>query len=120
MTNAVGEAGPTIGAQRWPHQGRQVVYSKHGMVACSVPKASLVGIEILKQGGTAVDAAIAAGAYLGSVEPLMSGIGGDLLAIVWNESNPQYAKGLHGLNASSRSPYALTIDAVKNRYPDAK
>lgn len=105
----------TIPQQFWPNQSRQVVYSQHGMVASAVPKASMIGIDILKKGGTAIDAAIAVNAYLGFIEADMCGIGGDLFAIVWNEAQPGMAKGLHGLNASGRSPYALTIEAVKNK-----
>src|SRR5881275_2353281 len=86
--------------------GRSVVHALHGMVATSHPLAALVGVEMLKRGGTAVDAAIAANAMLGLVEPMSCGIGGDLFAIVWDAK----AKKLHGLNASGRSPYKATRD----------
>jgi gamma-glutamyltranspeptidase/glutathione hydrolase len=110
------EGNMSVGSQFWPHQSRQIVYATHGMVASAVPKASLIGLEVLKEGGTAVDAAIAVNAYLGFIEPTMCGPGGDLFAIVWNESNDKYPKGLYGLNASGRSPHSLTIDAVKSKY----
>jgi len=76
------------------------------MVATSHPLATQVGLDILKQGGNAIDAAIAANAALGLMEPTGNGIGGDLFAIVWSEED----KKLHGLNASGRSPQAMTYD----------
>src|SRR5438105_10792789 len=85
--------------------GRSVVHALHGMVATSHPLAALVGVEMLKRGGTAVDAAIAVNAALGLVEPMSCGIGGDLYAIVWDAKTQK----LHGLNASGRSPYATSL-----------
>jgi gamma-glutamyltranspeptidase/glutathione hydrolase len=85
---------------------RSEVIGQHGMVASSQPLATQIGIDILKKGGTAVDAAIAVNAALGLMEPTGSGIGGDLFAIVWDAKT----KKLHGLNASGRSPKALTLD----------
>jgi gamma-glutamyltranspeptidase/glutathione hydrolase len=84
--------------------GRSVVLAPGGMVAASQPLAAQVGLDVLRKGGNAVDAAIAANAALALVEPMMCGIGGDLFALVWD------AKGrkLHGLNASGRSPYRAT------------
>ncbi len=85
---------------------RSEVIAQHGMVATSQPLATQIALEILKQGGSAVDAAIAANAALGLMEPTGCGIGGDLFAIVWDaETN-----SLHGLNASGRSPRALTLE----------
>ena len=84
--------------------GRSVVMAPHGMVATSHPLAAQIGLEILKRGGNAIDAAIATDAALGLMEPMSCGIGGDLFAIVW-ESKTQK---LYGLNASGRSPYAAT------------
>jgi gamma-glutamyltranspeptidase/glutathione hydrolase len=79
------------------------------MVATSQPLAAQAGLHILKQGGNAVDAAIATNAALGVVEPMMCGIGGDLFAIIWD------GKQLHGLNGSGRSPHAATRDRFANR-----
>jgi gamma-glutamyltranspeptidase/glutathione hydrolase len=83
---------------------RSEVVARNGMVATSQPLATQVAIEILKRGGTAVDAAIAANATLGVVEPMMDGIGGDLFAIIWDAKS----RKLYGLNGSGRSPASLT------------
>ena len=87
---------------------RSVVHAKHGMVASAHPAASRIGVEILQQGGSAVDAAIATNAALGFLEPTANGIGGDLFAIVWDAKE----RKLYGLNGSGRSPLALTRDKV--------
>lgn len=87
---------------------RSTVYGEHGMVCAAQPLAAQAGLEILKQGGSAVDAAIAVNACLGLMEPTANGLGGDLFAIVWDPK----AKKLEGLNASGRAPLALTIDKV--------
>ena len=84
-------------------QGRSVVMGRNGMVATSHPWAAQVGLDVLRSGGTAVDAAIAANAMLGVVEPMSCGIGGDLFAICWDQAAGQ----LHGLNASGRSSKSL-------------
>lgn len=89
---------------------RSEVIAQNGMVATSHPLATQVGLEILKQGGTAVDAAIAANAALGLMEPTGCGIGGDLFAIVWDSKTQK----LYGLNASGRSPKSLAIDYFRN------
>jgi gamma-glutamyltranspeptidase / glutathione hydrolase len=84
--------------------GRSVVRAQHGMVATSQPLASQVGIEVLKRGGNAVDAAIAMAAMLNVTEPMMTGIGGDMFALVyWAKT-----KELKGLNASGRAPRSLS------------
>ena len=88
---------------------RSEVIAQNGMAATSQPLATQVALDILKQGGTAVDAAIAANAMLGLVEPTGSGIGGDLFAIVWDAKTQK----LYGLNGSGRSPYSLTLDYFK-------
>ena len=84
---------------------RSEVIAQNAMVATSHPLASQIGIDILKEGGNAIDAAIAANAALGLMEPTGNGIGGDLFAIVWIEKE----KKLYGLNASGRSPEDLTL-----------
>lgn len=84
---------------------RSVVLGQNGMVATSHPLATQIGLDILKSGGNAIDAAIAANAALGLMEPTGCGIGGDLFAIVWDNE----AKKLYGLNASGRSPESLTL-----------
>ena len=88
---------------------RSEVIAQNGMAATSQPLATQVALDILKKGGNAIDAAIAANAVLGLVEPTGSGIGGDLFVIVWDAKTQQ----LYGLNASGRSPYSLTLDYFK-------
>ena len=88
---------------------RSRVIAQHGMACTSQPLATQVAIDILKNGGNAIDAAIAANAMLGLVEPTGNGIGGDLFAIVWDAKTQK----LYGLNASGRSPYSLTLEYFK-------
>ena len=87
-------------------QTRSMVISKGGIVATESPLASQAGVRILESGGNAVDAAIAANAMMGVVEPMMNGIGGDLFVIVYDAK----ANKLYGLNASGWAPKGLTID----------
>jgi gamma-glutamyltranspeptidase/glutathione hydrolase len=90
---------------------RSEVIAQHGMACTSHPLATQAAIDILKHGGNAIDAAIAANAVLGVVEPEMNGIGGDLFAIVYDAKT----KKLYGLNASGHSPFALTLDEFKKK-----
>ena len=90
---------------------RAEVLAQNAMVATSQPLATQVALDILKEGGSAVDAAIAANAMLGLVEPTGSGIGGDLFAIVWDAKEQK----LVGLNASGRSPKSLTKEVFKQK-----
>ncbi len=94
-----------------PFATRSEVIARHGMAATSQPLATMVAIDILKRGGSAVDAAIAANAVLGLMEPTGCGIGGDLFAIVWDNK----AQKLHGLNASGRSPAGLTLEEFQKQ-----
>ncbi|MEE8371626.1 MAG: gamma-glutamyltransferase [Sphingomonadales bacterium] len=94
-----------------PWATRSVVLGRNGMAATSHPLASQIAIDILKAGGNAVDAAIAANAALGLMEPTGNGIGGDLFAIVWD---PKSGK-LYGLNASGRAPKGQTLAQLKER-----
>ncbi|MHA7873038.1 MAG: gamma-glutamyltransferase family protein, partial [Hyphococcus sp.] len=101
-TESIGAGGRPVGAL-W---SRSPVYAEHGMAATAHPLASQIAVDILKAGGSAVDAAIAANAALGLMEPTGNGIGGDLFAIVWD---PKTEK-LYGLNASGRSPMGRSYD----------
>ena len=92
-----------------PFATRSEVIATQGMVATSQPLAAQVGIDILKKGGNAVDAAIAVNAAIGLMEPTGNGIGGDLFAIVWDAKN----KKLYGLNGSGRSPMSLSLAKMK-------
>ncbi len=88
---------------------RSEVIAQHGMACTSHPLATQVALDVLKAGGNAVDAAIAANAMLGLVEPVSNGIGGDLFAIVWDAESEK----LYGLNASGRSPRSLKLEYFK-------
>src|SRR5256714_4675984 len=88
---------------------RSEVLARHGMVCTSVPAATQVGIDILKKGGSAVDAAIAANATLGLMEPVSNGVGGDLFAIVYSAKENK----LYGINGSGRSPLGLSYEKLK-------
>ncbi len=93
---------------------RSEVLAQNGMVATSHPLATQIGLDILKDGGTAIDAAIAANAALGLMEPTGCGIGGDLFAIVWDGKTQK----VYGLNASGRSPKSLTLAYFKEQGMD--
>ncbi|TAE29431.1 MAG: gamma-glutamyltransferase [Cytophagales bacterium] len=90
---------------------RTVVMARNGMACTSNPLSTQAAIEVLRRGGNAIDAAIAANAMEGVVEPHMNGMGGDLFAIVWDAKT----KKLYGLNASGRSPYGLTLAEFQKR-----
>ena len=93
------------------HATRSEIIAPHGMAATSQPLATQIALDILKAGGSAADAAIAANAALGLMEPTGCGIGGDLFAIVWDAEK----KELTGLNGSGRSPQSLTLDYFKQQ-----
>jgi gamma-glutamyltranspeptidase/glutathione hydrolase len=95
--------------KRWASEitpGRSIVRAEHGMVASSQPLASQVGLDVLKRGGNAVDAAIAMAAVLNVTEPMMTGVGGDMFALVYWAKTGE----LKGLNASGRAPRALNLE----------
>lgn len=87
---------------------RNLIYGKNGMVAASHPYAAQAGIDIMKKGGNAIDAAVATAAALTVVEPTSNGIGGDAFALVWTKGR------LHGLNSSGQSPKLLTHEKIKD------
>jgi gamma-glutamyltranspeptidase/glutathione hydrolase len=87
-------------------RNRSTIAASHGMVCASEPLAAMAGVDILKAGGNCIDAAITTNAMLGLTEPAMNGIGGDLFAIVWIESEQK----LLGLNASGRAPYSWNLE----------
>ncbi len=92
-------------------QSRSMVLARNGMVATSDPMAAQAGLDVLRQGGNAIDAAIAANAILGVAEPMNCGLGGDLFAIIWDAKT----KKLYGLNASGRSPRSLTRQVFQDK-----
>src|SRR6202035_2842134 len=123
MRKTLGAFSVVIAAACLPHASAQIdritgknfatraeVLARHGMVCTSVPAATQVGLDILKRGGSAVDAAIAANATLGLMEPVSNGIGGDLFAIVYSAKENK----LYGINGSGRSPLGLSYDAMKS------
>src|ERR1041384_2749574 len=99
--------GPRPSGSRIPT--RSEVIATHGMAATSHPLVSQGALDVRKRGGTAVDAAIAANATMGLMEPTGNGVGGDLFAIVWDAKT----RKLYGLNGSGRSPQSLTFDKMQ-------
>ena len=110
----VATALPAVAADRIAGRAfatRSDVIAPHAMAATSHPLATQIALDVMKQGGTAMDAAIAANAALGLMEPTGNGIGGDLFAIVWDPKT----KKLHGYNGSGRSPKSLTLDYFRQQ-----
>lgn len=98
----------SFSAQEYPYPSqRSLVFARRGMVATSQPLAAQVGLDMLRRGGNAIDAAIATAAALTVVEPTGCGIGGDAFALVWAKNR------LYGLDASGQAPQALSVDAVR-------
>ncbi len=95
----------------YAHQMRSVTYAQHGMAATSDLRSTQAAVDILREGGSAVDAAIAANCVLGVVEPMSCGIGGDLFSIVWDAKEQKLA----GLNASGRSPALASLSEFEKR-----
>ncbi len=112
VAEQIGAGGRPAGAP-W---SRSPVYARNGMAATAHPLATQIALDVLKTGGNAVDAAIAANAALGLMEPTGNGIGGDLFAIIYD---PKSGK-LHGLNGSGRSPKGQTLKQLKAKLGDAK
>ncbi|MEQ8787179.1 MAG: gamma-glutamyltransferase [Pirellulaceae bacterium] len=94
-----------------PHQSRSVTLARNGVVATSHPLAAQTGLDVLKRGGNAADAAVAASAMIGLVEPMSCGIGGDMFVIYWDAKT----KKLYGLNACGRSPFALSRQVFQEK-----
>jgi gamma-glutamyltranspeptidase/glutathione hydrolase len=107
--------GPSAQDRPGPYVTRSEVLARNGMVATSQPLATQAGLAVLRAGGTAVDAAIAANAVLGVVEPTGCGIGGDLFALVWDAET----RTLSGLNASGRAPRGLSLEKLRELAGDA-
>ncbi|MGB0187800.1 MAG: gamma-glutamyltransferase [Aequoribacter sp.] len=105
VAQELGSGGRPVG----PEYSRSPVYGKNGMAATAQPLASQVALDILKNGGSAVDAAIAANAALGLMEPTGNGIGGDLFAIIWDPKT----QTLYGYNGSGRSPMGRDLQELK-------
>ncbi len=96
---------------RLPVVGRSVVATRYGIVAASQPLAARAGVQILERGGNAIDAAIAANATIGLMEPTGNGIGGDLFVIVYDAKT----NTLHGLNSSGYAATGMTVDFLQSK-----
>src|ERR1700689_83174 len=106
-------AAATLCAQMGRDYGRSMTITQQGIVATSQILASQAGAQILARGGSAIDAAIAANAVLGVVEPMMCGLGGDLFAIYRDAKTGE----LTGINSSGPAPAGLTLDRVRHSVP---
>ncbi|WP_199823468.1 gamma-glutamyltransferase, partial [Xanthomonas citri] len=115
LVSALALLAPPLGAADrvtgQPFATRSEVIAPHAMAATSQPLATQIALDVMKDGGSAVDAAIAANAALGLMEPTGNGVGGDLFAIVWD---PKTHK-LYGYNGSGRSPKSLTLAEFQRR-----
>ena len=112
LAAALVQAAPAHGRQRAPSlAGRSTVYAPHAIIATSQPLATSAGLAVLSRGGNAVDAAVTAAAVLNLVEPHMTGMGGDVFAVLWSARE----KKLIGLNASGRSGSLMTREALARR-----
>src|SRR5215831_17817717 len=100
-----------IEAQLERVQSRSMTISRNGIVATSQTLASAAGAKVLEQGGSAADAAIAANAVIGVVEPMMNGVGGDLFVMYWEAKSGK----LYALNASGWAPKAISIELIKSK-----
>jgi len=105
---------PVVGQRPTTLAGRSTVYAPHGAIATSQPLATGAGLEVLARGGNAIDAAVTAAIVLSVVEPHMTGMGGDLFAMVWSPDDGQ----LYGLNASGRSGSLMTRETLVGRGRD--
>src|SRR5579885_2289087 len=94
-----------VRAEGWPEQSRSPVLARNGMVATSQPLAAQAGLRVLMEGGNAIDAAVATAATLNVVEPMMTGMGGDLFALIWVAKDHK----LYALNASGKAPSGATL-----------
>jgi gamma-glutamyltranspeptidase/glutathione hydrolase len=95
-------------AEGWPAQSRSEVMAQHGMVVTSQPLAAQAGLQVLRRGGNAVDAAVAAAAVLNLVEPMMEGLGGDLFAVIYIARE----RKVYALNASGTAPTGATVERL--------
>ena len=102
---------PGARAQGWLAQGRSEVLARHGIVARAIPLAVQAGVEILRQGGNAVDAAVAAGAVLDVTSQNDTGIGGDLFALIWVAQEQK----LYALNSAGWAPAAWTPEFFRQQ-----
>ncbi len=101
------------GCSRKYASGRSMVYARKGIVATSQPLAANAGLDMLKQGGNAIDAAVAAAACLTVLEPTSNGLGSDAFSIVWTKDKGEQDYRLFGLNASGKAPMAITAEEVR-------